>query len=167
MKMTRLWIFVIIIAEVVLAGGFNLFAETNLVTATMVDYLPYVAYVGKVTNNVPTDAVAVLEELRASKVATPEVVERLVWQNLTKEERKLMASAFSRPPCAVHLWRNAATVNESIIAGDLVWVVQMSVGIRVLDENKRLFFIPARTGEIITPNQVPEDTARKLADPHR
>jgi hypothetical protein len=41
----------------------------------------------------------------------------------------------------------------------------MSVGIRVLDENKRLFFIPARTGEIITPNQVPEDTARKLADP--
>jgi hypothetical protein len=165
--MTRLGMFVITVAGMALAEGSTLLAETNLVTATMLDYYPYAMNAGKVTNNVPSDAVAVLAELRTTKVTKPEDARLLVWQSLTKEERKSMASAMSSLPRVVHLRRIADKVNDDIVAGDLVWVVHM----RLPDppfasfENHRWFFIPARTGKIITPNQVPEDTARKLADP--
>jgi hypothetical protein len=139
----------------------------KLFAGKVLDYYPYVLHAEKVTNNVPSDAVAVLAELRTSKVATPEEAASLVWQILTKEERKSMADAMSRLPSVVHLRRIADKVNDDIVARDLVWVIHMSLPDRpiVSNENERWFFIPARTGKIITPTQVPEDTARKLADP--
>lgn len=168
--MTRFGIFLITIAGIALAGGATLLAETNLATATMLDYYPdyypYIMNAGKVANNVPSDAVSVLAELRTCKVAKPEEARNLIWQSLTKEERKSMASAMSRLPRVAHLRRIADKVNDDIVAGDLVWVVNMSLpaGPIVSTQNVRCFFIPARTGKIISYNQVPEDTARRLAD---
>ena len=160
--MTRWGMLAVIGAGLVTAFGHPLCAETNAVaTGTMVDYLPFV---GKSTNDLPADAVAALQQLRAGKVATPDATSDLIFQSLTEDEKNFIRiDARSTRPRAVRLWRMANGVNQDIIAGDLVWVVRLWRVDR--PQERRVFFIPARTGKIITPNQVPEDTARKLADP--